>query len=205
VSQSDALRQVLYQSDGAVNETAVGKPAQVLARMAKINIPEQTRILISPVHEKARRETISFENPFPVLSWEEVKNWREGRDRALDIMRLSGMGGLVAIHADNEKIVSSFAQQKGIRFAVVNGMSSLAGIGIPTGLVPFGYDSQSELGKKEPAPADGKPKEDSEPLPGYWETLQYAVRGFHQDQLDPIAKQVLDKNHGGSGRVLPGA
>ncbi len=134
--QADALRQVLFYPNGAVNAHSVGKSPQYLAAMAGIQAPDHARILVAELDRVGPEEPLSREKMTTVLGFYEVEGWEAGCDRCIDLINFGGRGHSVLLHATDEKIIMSFGLEKPVFRIGVNTMGTLGMIGMTTGIMP---------------------------------------------------------------------
>lgn len=134
--EAEALRRTLFRPDGAINAATVGKSPQVLAKMAGFSAPASARILVARLEKVGPAEPLSREKLTTVLGWYEVKDWREGCERCLELIHFGGEGHSVAVHARDEDVIMAFGLEKPVHRIVVNTMSSLGATGMTTGLNP---------------------------------------------------------------------
>ena len=85
--------------------TLVGKSATYIAEQAGITVPPTTRVLIAPLEGVGRDYPLSIEKLCPVLSYYVVKDWREGCERCMQILRYGGMGHTMSIHSQNDDVI----------------------------------------------------------------------------------------------------
>ena len=118
------------------NPALVGKSARHIAEAVGINAPEGTRVLIAPLAGVGRDYPLSIEKLAPILSWYVVKDWREGCERCIQILRYGGMGHTMSIHSKNDEIILQFGLRKPAFRIVVNTPTTHGSIGLTTGLDP---------------------------------------------------------------------
>jgi acetaldehyde dehydrogenase (acetylating) len=70
------------------------------------------------------------------LSWYVVKDWREGCERCIQILRYGGMGHTMSIHSQNEDVILQFGLKKPAFRICVNTPTTHGSIGLTTGLDP---------------------------------------------------------------------
>jgi acetaldehyde dehydrogenase (acetylating) len=114
----------------------VGRSAVEVARAAGIDVPEGTRVLVAPLAGVGRDHPLSIEKLCPVLSWYVVRDWREGCERCIQILRYGGMGHTMSVHSTNDDIVLEFGLKKPAFRICVNTSTSHGSIGLTTGLDP---------------------------------------------------------------------
>ncbi|HUX08255.1 MAG TPA: aldehyde dehydrogenase family protein [Acidobacteriota bacterium] len=135
-SEAQAVAGVLVGADLHVNPKLVGKPAEEIAAAASIDVPPGTRCLIATLDAVGPSEPLSIEKLSPVLAWYEVSDWHEGCERCKEILRFGGMGHTLAIHCNEEEIVTAFGMEKPASRICVNTPASYGAVGYSTSLPP---------------------------------------------------------------------
>ena len=134
--EARALAGVLVSPQRLPNPALVGRPATFLAEKAGLSVPGPTRVLIAPLAGVGRDFPLSIEKLCPVLSWYVVKDWREGCERCIQILRYGGMGHTMSIHSQNDGIILEFGLKKPAFRICVNTPTTHGSIGLTTGLDP---------------------------------------------------------------------
>jgi acetaldehyde dehydrogenase (acetylating) len=135
-AETDALAKLLVTPQRLPNPAVVGKPATFIAQQAGITVPPGTRVLIAELAGVGRDYPLSIEKLCPVLSFYVVRDWREGCERCMQILRYGGMGHTMSIHSRNDDIILQFGLKKPAYRIVVNTPSTIGAIGLTTGLDP---------------------------------------------------------------------
>jgi acetaldehyde dehydrogenase (acetylating) len=135
-TEIDAVTRVLVTPQRLPNPALVGKSAMEVARQAGVTVPDGTRVLIAPLAGVGREFPLSIEKLCPVLSYYVVKDWREGCERCMQILRYGGMGHTMAIHSRDEEVILEFGLKKPAFRICVNTPTTLGSIGLTTGLDP---------------------------------------------------------------------
>jgi len=120
---------------GAVIPSMVGKSAKVIAEKVGIDVPDGTRLLVTPLDGYGPGYPLSYEKLSSVIAFYVVEDWEQACLMAIELLDLMGAGHTFAIHSQNEEIIREFAR-KPVSRILVNTPSSLGGIGFSTGLVP---------------------------------------------------------------------
>jgi acetaldehyde dehydrogenase (acetylating) len=92
--------------------------------------------LIAPLNGVGRDYPLSIEKLCPVLSFYVVKDWREGCERCIQILRYGGMGHTMSIHSQNDDVILQFGLKKPAFRICVNTPTTHGSIGLTTGLDP---------------------------------------------------------------------
>jgi len=134
--ETAALRQALFHADGAMNTDVVGKSASYVAVYAGFRVPDDTRILVTPLSKVGREEPLSHEKLTTVLGWYEVDGWEQGCDTSIALIQTGGRGHTQIIYANDERVIMAFGLEKPVFRILVNTMGTLGAIGLTTGLMP---------------------------------------------------------------------
>jgi acetaldehyde dehydrogenase (acetylating) len=135
-AEMDSLAKVLVTPQRLPNPALVGKSATFIAGKAGISAPPETTVLIAPLTGVGRDYPLSIEKLCPVLSWYVVKDWREGCERCIQILRYGGMGHTMSIHSKNDDVILQFGLKKPAFRICVNTPTTHGSIGLTTGLDP---------------------------------------------------------------------
>ena len=130
------LQTALVTPERLPNPALVGKSAVHIAGAIGLQVPPATRALIVPLAGVGRDHPLSIEKLCPVLSYYEVADWREGCERARQILQYGGMGHTMSIHSRNEAVILEFGLHKPAFRIVVNSPTTHGSIGLTTGLDP---------------------------------------------------------------------
>jgi acetaldehyde dehydrogenase (acetylating) len=134
--EMDALAKALISPQRLPNPALVGRSAAHIAERVGMTVPNGTRALIAPLKGVGRDYPLSIEKLCPVLSWYVVKDWREGCERCIQILRYGGMGHTMSIHSQNEDVILQFGLKKPAFRICVNTPTTHGSIGLTTGLDP---------------------------------------------------------------------
>jgi acetaldehyde dehydrogenase (acetylating) len=135
-SEMELLAKVLVTPQRLPNPALVGKSAPFIAGKAGISAPQTTTVLIAPLTGVGRDFPLSIEKLCPVLSWYVVKDWREGCERCIQILRYGGMGHTMSVHSKNDDVILQFGLKKPAFRICVNTPTTHGSIGLTTGLDP---------------------------------------------------------------------
>ena len=86
--------------DGHLNGDIVGQSAYKIAKMAGVDVPENTKVLIGEVESVELEEPFSHEKLSPVLALYKTKTFEESLAKADRLIELGGMGHTSVIYAD---------------------------------------------------------------------------------------------------------
>jgi acetaldehyde dehydrogenase (acetylating) len=132
----DLLAKALVSPQRLPNPALVGRSAAYIAEKVGMTVPSGTRALIAPLKGVGRDYPLSIEKLCPVLSWYVVKDWREGCERCIQILRYGGMGHSMSIHSQNDDVILQFGLKKPAFRICVNTPTTHGSIGLTTGLDP---------------------------------------------------------------------
>jgi acetaldehyde dehydrogenase (acetylating) len=135
-AESAAVARVVVTPQRLANPEIVGKPATYIAEKAGIKVPPETRALVAPLVGVGRDFPLSIEKLSPVLAFYVVKDWHEGCERVLQLLRYGGTGHTMAIHSRDDAVIREFALKKPVFRIVANSQSSMGATGYTTGLAP---------------------------------------------------------------------
>jgi len=136
LGEMDALARALVTPQRLPNPALVGKAAGFIAEKVALKVPDGTRVLIAPLTGVGRDYPLSIEKLAPILSWYVVRDWREGCERCIQILRYGGMGHTMSIHSRNDDVVLQFGLKKPAFRICVNTPTTHGSIGLTTGLDP---------------------------------------------------------------------
>jgi acetaldehyde dehydrogenase (acetylating) len=131
-----AVSAVVVTPQRLANPEIVGRPAPVIAERAGIRVPPETRVLVAPLAGVGRDYPLSIEKLSPVLAFYVVKDWHEGCERCLQLLRYGGTGHTLGIHSRDDAVIREFALKKPVYRIVANTQTSMGATGYTTGLAP---------------------------------------------------------------------
>ncbi|PAB57876.1 bifunctional acetaldehyde-CoA/alcohol dehydrogenase [Anaeromicrobium sediminis] len=101
-AEIDKVRKVIL-INGSLNANIVGQSAYTIAKMAGVEVPKQTKILIGEVESVELEEPFSHEKLSPVLGMYRVKTFDEGVKKAARLVELGGFGHTSVLYVDQVK------------------------------------------------------------------------------------------------------
>lgn len=134
--ESKQVAAILLRQNGSMNPAIVGQSAVAIAKMAGVNVPDCTKVLLS------EQDTVSHQNPYsreklcPVLGFYVAENWEKACERSIEILDNEGIGHTMTIHSENEAVIREFALKKPVMRLLVNTAAALGGVGATTNLAP---------------------------------------------------------------------
>ena len=117
--------------NGALNAKIVGQPAPVIASMAGIKVPDNTKILIGEVESVDISEPFAHEKLSPVLAMYKAKTFDEALEKVAQLVADGGYGHTSSLYVnvnEKEKIAKHSDAMKTCRI-LINTPSSQGGIG----------------------------------------------------------------------------
>ncbi|WP_367568646.1 bifunctional acetaldehyde-CoA/alcohol dehydrogenase [Lacrimispora sp.] len=117
--------------NGALNAKIVGQKASTIAKLAGIEVPESTKILIGEVENVHIEEEFAHEKLSPVLAMYKAATFDEAIEKAEQLVADGGYGHTASLYAnvnEKEKLAKHAAAMKTCRI-LVNTPSSHGGIG----------------------------------------------------------------------------
>ena len=117
--------------NGALNAKIVGQSAHTIAKLAGVDVPEETKILIGEVESVDISEEFAHEKLSPVLAMYKAKTFDEAIAKAEQLVADGGYGHTAAIYvhpSQTEKLAKHAAAMKTCRI-LVNTPAAHGGIG----------------------------------------------------------------------------
>lgn len=148
----EGIRQALF-ADGKPNRHSVGQSPEKIARLAGIQLPEGTKIIVAVADGTGLTDPLGGEKMAPVISAYKYKGLAEGVNIARENLEKEGKGHSVAFHSDSEEHIEYVGTQLCVSRFVINQVSaSSAGGSYFNGLAPtntlgcgsWGHNSISE-------------------------------------------------------------
>ncbi|QCJ41833.1 bifunctional acetaldehyde-CoA/alcohol dehydrogenase [Bacillus sp. S3] len=113
----------------ALNPLIVGLPAYTIAKMAGLNVPINTKILIAELDGVGPNYPLSCEKLSPLLACYKVNSFSEGLLIAEETLEYGGLGHSAAIHTADQNLVDIFALRMKAGRIIVNTPSTHGAIG----------------------------------------------------------------------------
>ena len=126
----DKVRETIL-INGALNAKIVGQKAATIAKMAGVEVPEETKILIGEVESVDISEPFAHEKLSPVLAMYKAKTFDEALEKAAQLVADGGYGHTSSLYInvnEKEKMEKHAAMMKTCRI-LINTPSSQGGIG----------------------------------------------------------------------------
>lgn len=120
---------VINLEKGAVNPAIVGQDAYDIAKLAGVDVPEDTKMLIAPLEGVGPKYPLSREKLSPVLALYIVDGADEGIEMAHKVISFGGLGHSAVIHSQDEEIIDRYSNVMKAGRIIVNSPSSHGAIG----------------------------------------------------------------------------
>ena len=112
-----------------ISPQIVGQSAPVIAQMAGLSVPENTKILIAPLAGVGPEYPLSQEKLSPILAFYVVNNHQEGINRCIEVVEFGGLGHSAVIHSENKEIIQQFSDKIRVGRIIVNSPCTHGAIG----------------------------------------------------------------------------
>jgi acetaldehyde dehydrogenase / alcohol dehydrogenase len=120
---------VIDEKSASLNPLIVGLPAYMIAKMAGVNVPINTKILIADLKGVGPKYPLSCEKLSPILACYKVNNLAEGLLIAEETLEYGGLGHSAAIHTADQNVIDTFALRMKAGRIMVNTPSTHGAIG----------------------------------------------------------------------------
>ncbi|GAX08202.1 bifunctional acetaldehyde-CoA/alcohol dehydrogenase [Secundilactobacillus silagincola] len=129
-SEQKALADAMYDPKrGGVKGPIAGMSAVNIAKLAGIEVPEDTKVLAAELNTVGPDNWLSAEKLCPVISVYKSANHEEGFKIANDLLHFGGLGHTAAIHTLDEDLATEYGIKMKASRVLVNTPSALGGIG----------------------------------------------------------------------------
>ncbi|HEY2421246.1 MAG TPA: bifunctional acetaldehyde-CoA/alcohol dehydrogenase [Neobacillus sp.] len=119
----------IFEKTKSINAMIVGLPAYKIAKMAGVNVPVNTKILIAELQGVGPKYPLSCEKLSPLLACYKVGSFAEGLRVAEETLEYGGLGHSAAIHTSDQNVIDSFALRMRAGRIIVNTPSTHGAIG----------------------------------------------------------------------------
>ena len=126
--ETKRLREKMFDED-KLNSFVVGKSPYFIAKMADIEVPKETKVLVLKENGVGIEYPFSKEKLSPVLAYYVVKDSKEGIDLAEKLIEFGGMGHSAVIHSENVDVIQEFSERVKVGRIIVNSPSTHGAIG----------------------------------------------------------------------------
>ena len=106
-----------------------GQSPYDIAKMAGIEVPKDTKVLVIYETEVGEEHPFSREKLSPVLAYYKVKSEEEAYNLAERLIEFGGLGHSAAIHAEDKDVIENFSKRVKVGRIIVNSPSTHGAIG----------------------------------------------------------------------------
>lgn len=135
-AEATQLARVVATPQRSLNPAVVGKSVDVIAKMAGLSVPADTRCLIADVSGVGRDFPLSMEKLSPILAFYVVDGLERGAERSFQILSYGGMGHTAGIHTRSRDAALKFGAEMPASRVTVNTPTTHGAIGFSTALPP---------------------------------------------------------------------
>jgi acetaldehyde dehydrogenase (acetylating) len=135
-AEKTQLEKTIQTPRRTLNTRIVGKPAAKIAEMAGFTVPVGTRAIVAHADGVGLSHPISMEKLSPLLGFYTVKDWQEGCEKCIEILKFGGLGHTLSLHTKDDEVVRQFGLKKPAFRIVVNTPAALGAVGYTTNLFP---------------------------------------------------------------------
>lgn len=126
----EKLGTVAFNNERKVmNADIVGKPAVEIAHLAGIDVPADTRILITPLNGIGSHVPLSHEILAPILAYYVADDIYSAMHLCIDLNFHGGIGHTVVIYSNDDEMIRKFSHQMNAGRILVNTPSSQGAVG----------------------------------------------------------------------------
>lgn len=113
----------------AVKGPIAGKSAKVIAKLAGIKVPDNTKVLAAEINGVGPKYPLSAEKLSPVISIYKAKNHEEGFKLCDELLHFGGMGHTAGIQTLDDDLALKFGEQMKAARVLVNTPGGFGGLG----------------------------------------------------------------------------
>lgn len=135
-TEADQLAKTVTTAQRTLNPKIVGKSVQVIAEMAGLSVPPDTRCLIADVGGVGREHPLSMEKLSPILAFYVEDGLERGAAKCFEILSYGGMGHTAGIHTGQRETARAYGTEMPASRVIVNSPTTHGAIGFSTGLPP---------------------------------------------------------------------
>ena len=130
--EKDNLRKTILTESGALNSEIVGQSAYNIGKLAGINVPETSKVLIGEVESVELEEAFAHEKLSPILAMYKVSSFDEALEKASRLIELGGFGHTSILYTDQIKSkdrIAKFGETMKTARTLINMPASQGAIG----------------------------------------------------------------------------
>jgi acetaldehyde dehydrogenase (acetylating) len=135
-SEAEQLAKVVATPQRSLNPAIVGRSVQVIAKMAGLNVPSDTRCLMVDVAGVGRDHPLSMEKLSPILAFYVEDGLERGAARCFEILSYGGMGHTAGVHTRSREAAIAYGKEMPASRVTVNTPTTHGAIGFSTALPP---------------------------------------------------------------------
>ena len=135
-AEADQLAKVVATPQRSLNPAIVGRPVEVIAKLAGITLPPGTRCMVAEVGGVGREHPLSMEKLSPILAFYVEDGLERGAARCFEVLSYGGMGHTAGIHTRSREMAVRFGAEMPASRVVVNTPTTHGAIGFSTALPP---------------------------------------------------------------------
>ena len=117
------------QAQKVMNPEVIGQPAATIAKMANIDVPSDTTLLIAKLDDVGLHSPLSLEILAPILGFYTAHTFQEAIELCRKINNHGGLGHTVSIFSNNEDKIEYFASVMNAGRILVNTPASQGALG----------------------------------------------------------------------------
>lgn len=135
-AEADQLGKVVATPQRSLNPAIVGKPVEVIAKMAGLTVPPGTRCLLADVGGVGREYPLSMEKLSPILAFYVADGLAACAKLSQQVLAYGGMGHTAGIHTRSREAAVKFGADMPASRITVNTPTTHGAIGFSTALPP---------------------------------------------------------------------
>src|SRR6201991_5070602 len=135
-AEAEQVGKVVATPQRSLNPGIVGKSVEVIAKLAGISVPADTRCLIADVAGVGRDYPLSMEKLSPILAFYVLDGLSNCVERSKEILHYGGMGHTAVIHTRSREAAVQFGAEMPASRITVNTPTTHGAIGFSTALPP---------------------------------------------------------------------
>lgn len=118
------LREVLFPDGNRISRTVVGQDPKIVAKMANIDVPENTKLLLVKLEKCGKEELLSREKLLPILGAYAYDKWEDAVEIAKANLKYEGEGHSIEVRSFNKEHIEYAALNINVCRVAVNQVSS---------------------------------------------------------------------------------
>lgn len=148
----EAFRAAMFEGE-AMSRHTIGQSAQAVAKLAGVEIPEDTKVIVIEADGSGDADILAKEKMCPVISAYKYEDFKDGVEMARENLEREGKGHSVSLHSNNKENIEYVGTELCVSRFVINQIcASSAGGSFFNGLAPtntlgcgsWGHNSISE-------------------------------------------------------------